>query len=79
MTPTKGDLRGAFGQLLRELRSQAGITQEELAHRSGLHHTYISLLERGLKSPSLDVIESLARALEKRPYQLIKAAEERKK
>lgn len=68
------DLRKAFGLALRDLR--AGITQEELAHRSGLHPTYISLLERGRKSPSLRAIQRIALALKTTPSQLVKQAED---
>jgi len=39
------------------------LSQEELAHEAGLHRTYISLLERGLRNPSLLVMAALAKAL----------------
>lgn len=52
-----------FGVVLQQYRQVAGISQEELAHRAGLHRTYISQLERGLKSPTLDVVFTLAPAL----------------
>jgi transcriptional regulator with XRE-family HTH domain len=53
-----------------------GISQEALAHESNLHRTYVSQLERGLKSPSLDAIAALAKALGQQPHELIKAAED---
>lgn len=46
----------AFGQYLKEIRSYRGLSQEELGFQCGLHRTYISLLERGLKSPTLESI-----------------------
>jgi transcriptional regulator with XRE-family HTH domain len=49
--------------VLRELRKACGISQEELAFRSGYHFTYIGQLERGKKSPSLRAIMRLAAAL----------------
>ncbi len=52
------------------------MTQEGLAYASGVHPTYVSQLERGLKSPSLDVIAALATALDQKAYVLIRAAEE---
>jgi DNA-binding XRE family transcriptional regulator len=52
-----------FGEVLRELRQKKGVTQEDLAFKSGYHSTYISQLERGRKSPSLRAIMSLAGAL----------------
>ncbi|MBL9178032.1 MAG: helix-turn-helix transcriptional regulator [Verrucomicrobiaceae bacterium] len=55
--------RQVLSELLRELRQQAEMSQETLADKAGLHRTYISQLERGLKSPTLDVLDALARAL----------------
>lgn len=57
------DLRGAFGARIRELRKNAGLSQEELADRANVHWTYLSDLERGQQSPTLDVVNRLARAL----------------
>jgi transcriptional regulator with XRE-family HTH domain len=51
-----------FGQIVQERRKAAGISQESLADKAGLHRTYISLLERGLRMPSLGVLKSLAKA-----------------
>jgi transcriptional regulator with XRE-family HTH domain len=53
----------AFGRILRELRERSGLSQEELGERTDLHRTYISLLERGLNSPSLRTLDKLSRAL----------------
>jgi len=53
----------AFGVVLREVRQSRGLSQEALAHESGLDRTYISLLERGERQPTLKTILSLARAL----------------
>ena len=53
-----------FGRIVRRRREAAGVSQEALADRAGLHRTYISLLERGLRNPSLTVISKLARALD---------------
>ena len=57
------DLRPVFGQRLRDLRRQAQLSQEEVAHRARLHATYLSDLERGLQTPTLDVVNRLATAL----------------
>ncbi len=70
-------LRLTFGGVLRELRKKAGISQEVLAHRSDLHRTFISLLECGVRSPTLDSLFALAEVLKIRPHQLVKAAEDR--
>ena len=52
-----------FGRAIRKRREATDISQEALADRAGLHRTYISLLERGLRNPSLTVIAKLAKAL----------------
>jgi transcriptional regulator with XRE-family HTH domain len=57
------DLRVAFGRRLRELRRGLGLSQEETAHRARLHATYLSDLERGTQTPTLDVVNRLAVAL----------------
>ena len=52
-----------FGRVLREVRKGQGLSQEQLAFESGYHPTYIGQLERGVKSPSLRAIMSLAATL----------------
>lgn len=53
----------AFGIVIRALRKERGHTQETLAFESGLDRTYVSLLELGSRSPTLDTILSLCNAL----------------
>ena len=53
-----------FGQRLRELRRKAGLSQEKLADSAGLHRTYVSGVERGLRNISLENIDRLAAALD---------------
>lgn len=50
---SKEELQKCFGLVLREARNSAGYSQEKLALEAGLDRTYISLLERGLRTPSL--------------------------
>ncbi len=57
-------VQAAFGRRLRELRQERGVSQEELAFRSGLHRTYVSSAERGQRNVSLINIYKLATALE---------------
>lgn len=64
-------LAEAFGIQLRKMRQDLNLSQEELAYKAEVHRTYISLLERGKKTPSLEVIFKLSRALEKSPPELI--------
>jgi transcriptional regulator with XRE-family HTH domain len=57
------DLRSAVGARLKDLRTRLEISQEELASRAGVHATYLSDLERGRQTPTLDLLNRLARAL----------------
>lgn len=78
MAPAKNDekTKRSFGKTLKRLREKRGISQEALGFESGYHRTYISQLERGQKSPSIQTIFQLARALNMKPHELIKAVEE---
>ncbi len=49
--------------MVRRRRVARGLSQESLAYAARLHPTYISLLERGLRNPSLTSIQKVARAL----------------
>lgn len=53
-----------FGAKLRAVRLKAGVSQERLADLAGLHRTYVSGVERGLRNISLENIDRLARALD---------------
>jgi len=52
-----------FGQKVKAIRKENGLSQEELATKSGLHRTYISDIERGDRNVSLKNVEKLAKAL----------------
>ena len=60
--PTTGPKK-AFGQALREARQSKGISQEDLAERSGLDRSFISLVERGIQSPNIVVLLKVAAVL----------------
>ncbi|CAM4168274.1 XRE family transcriptional regulator [Bacillus manliponensis] len=66
-----------FGTVLQEHRLSSKMSQEELAFNSGLDRTYISLLERGKRKPTINTLFSLAGALNIHPSQLIKELEQR--
>jgi transcriptional regulator with XRE-family HTH domain len=68
-------LEESIGAVLRECREKRGLTQEALAFRAGLHRTYISMLERGQKSPTVDVLARLALAMETRVSDILRQAE----
>ncbi len=76
-SPSRKRLRSAFGNVIREHRIKSQLTQEQLSFRAKLHRTYIGDLERGLKSPTLDVIDALASALGIKPGALVDAATRR--
>jgi transcriptional regulator with XRE-family HTH domain len=61
----------AFGRVLREQRNKVGISQEALAAKADLDRTYVSLLERGLRLPTLGTVFRLATALDASPTTLV--------
>jgi transcriptional regulator with XRE-family HTH domain len=65
------DVARVFGKILRTARHGAGISQEEMAHRAQMDRTYPSLLERGLRTPSLFELLNLSNALRIRPGMLV--------
>ena len=64
-----------FGKVLREEREANSISQEKLAEYSDLDRTYISLLERGLRQPTISTIFKLAKALNISASDFIKKVE----
>lgn len=66
----------ALGRAISKLRQNLRLSQEELANRAGIHRTYVSQLERGIKSPTLAVLIKLARALETKPSRLLRSIED---
>ncbi|MBW8331127.1 MAG: helix-turn-helix domain-containing protein [Prolixibacteraceae bacterium] len=64
-----------FGKVLRELRVANNISQEKLAEYCDLDRTYISLLERGQRQPTVTTIFKLAKALKLSPSALIEKVE----
>lgn len=57
------DIRIRFGRAIRRIREEQEINQEEAADRCGLHRTYYSGIERGIRNVSLVNIERVARGL----------------
>jgi len=66
----------AFGITLRRIRLRRGQSQQWLADKSGYHRTYVGLLERGEKSPSLRTIFDIAATLQVKPSRIVKAVEQ---
>jgi len=59
--------RKLFGKRLRELRTDRGLSQEQLADLAGLHRNYIGNIERGENGIGIDNIVLLARTLKVKP------------
>ena len=70
-----GRAEAAFGRSVRQLRGERGLSQEQLAEISGCDRSYLSFVERGISSPSLDVIVKLAGAFKLAPSQLLERME----
>lgn len=66
----------AFGKVLRRLRKEAGLTQEQLGLEADLRRTYVSILELGQQQPSLNTLIKLARALDRPASSVVAAVEE---
>lgn len=64
-------LAQTFGANVRRVRLERGITQEALAVDVGLAVTYVGQIERGLRNPTLDVVERFAKALETGALELL--------
>ena len=60
----RADIRERFGFAVKSRREALELTQEELAHRAGIHRTYLSDTERGTRNVGLVNVERLAAALE---------------
>lgn len=69
------DVAQAFGKVLREIRLEAGLTQEQLGLEAGVRRTFVSLLELGEQQPTLTTIIKLAEALGTTPSELIARVE----
>jgi transcriptional regulator with XRE-family HTH domain len=68
-------LEAAFGNVIKQLRNEKGLSQEKLSFESGLDRSYISQLECGLRQPSLVTIFQLAKALQASPAHIIETVE----
>lgn len=70
-TPLVMSLLARFAGNVRRLRSRKGLSQKVLADAVGISVSYVSMLERGLRSPPLETIEKMARALKVSPAALL--------
>ncbi|MCA1049383.1 helix-turn-helix transcriptional regulator [Priestia aryabhattai] len=69
------DIEQAFGIVIKKYRLERSISQENLAFGAGLDRTFISLLERGKRKPTINTLFAISRALEVMPHKIIKDIE----
>ena len=60
---TKKEILVKFGETVRDIRKEKGLSQEQLAFKADLHRTYIGMIERAEKNITLLNIEKIANAL----------------
>ena len=65
-------IRSVFAENLKRIRAQRGISQETLALKAGVERAYIGLLERKKNSPTIDMLEKLAKVLKVKPEEFLK-------
>jgi len=63
LSTMKREILIKFGKKVREERARLGLSQEELASRTGVHRTYIGMIERAEKNITLENIEKVSKAL----------------
>ena len=61
------DVRRRLGLNLKRLREEQGFSQESFADHCGLHRTYISGIERGVRNPTVIILDKIAKALKVAP------------
>lgn len=65
-----------FGRVLRQLRKEAGLTQEQLGFNAQVERKYVSLIELGQNQPTVRIIFKLAAALQTTPSHMMKLVED---
>jgi transcriptional regulator with XRE-family HTH domain len=73
--PARSSTHAAFGQAIRELREERGISQEAFALKSGIDRSHYGGMERGERNPSLTSIIKIANALDVPPSEIHTRAE----
>lgn len=63
MARRRADFSDSFAAVVKKHRTAKKLSREALAELAGLHQTYVGLIERGLRNPSLDIAHALAGAL----------------
>jgi transcriptional regulator with XRE-family HTH domain len=68
------DIRRRVGLNVRRFREDRKVSQEQLAFDCGLHRTYVSGIERGIRNPTVTSLQRLAKALKVTPSALLEDA-----
>ena len=63
MPKTKDETLKSLGKKVQKLRQEQNLTQEDFAHQLGISRVYMGYIEQGRNSPSLEVLEKIAKAL----------------
>jgi transcriptional regulator with XRE-family HTH domain len=69
-------LSKSFGEILKQFRTEQGLSQEQLSIECELDRTYISSIERGHRAPTIHTLFKIARSLKTKPSTFIKLLEE---
>ncbi|MED3727087.1 helix-turn-helix transcriptional regulator [Priestia filamentosa] len=69
------DIEQAFGLVIKKYRLQRSMSQEKLAFESELDRTYISLLERGKRRPTINTLFAVSKVLEVKPHCIVRDIE----
>ncbi len=70
-TPKNFNIKKRFGDKVKKLRKQKGLSQERLALNAGIERSYMGLIERGKGNPTLEKIGAVAKALGVSPQELL--------
>jgi transcriptional regulator with XRE-family HTH domain len=77
--PPRSEPQAVLGATVRRLREEMGLTQEAVAHKAGVHPTWVSRLEGGKLNPSWGMVSRVAEALGIKASELAKATERSRK
>lgn len=72
----RSQAHAALGRAIRDFRGRRQISQEDLAHRAGMHRTYLGGIERGERNPSYTNLRKVAEALDIHAWELLRRADE---
>jgi len=68
---THRDVLEKFGERMQKIRKASGVSQEELASKLSMHRTYIGMVERGERNPTIRTLYKIAKALKVKSNDLL--------